>query len=147
MKPDAPNSPTRRKLLFAAGALGLAGVGWLGFRPYDRRTWIEATLRKYLPDINIDAESLAKFTTEISQSRQFNDTRQRIALWMDHALPKFARRLPKAGDRIDRMERQVVSDFLTGSNFFRVADPRRQPITYGGAIPACGNPFARFRDS
>lgn len=147
MKLDAPHSPTRRKLLLAAGALGLAGVGWLGLRPYDRKDWIEATLRKYLPDINIDAESLAKFTTEMSQSRQFNDTRQQVALWMDHALPNIARRLPKAGDRIERMERQVVSDFLTGSNFFRVADPRRELIVYGGAIPACGNPFARFRDS
>jgi inactivated superfamily I helicase len=147
MRPDESHSPTRRKLLLAAGALGLAGIGWLGLRPYDRKSWIEATLRKYLPGISIEAESLAKFTTEMSRSQQFNDTRQRVALWMDHALPNIARHLPKAGDRIDRMERQVVSDFLTGSNFFRVADPKHETIFYAGAIPACGNPFARFRDS
>lgn len=145
--PDSPRSPTRRRLLAAVAALGLAGAGWLGLRPYDRKEWIVATVHKHLPGVPLDVASLDRFANELMNDRRFQDTRQRIALWMDHALPGIARRLPKAGDRIERAERMVVSEFLTGSNFFRVQDPRRETIVYAGALPACGNPFARFRDA
>ncbi|HMN45744.1 MAG TPA: hypothetical protein PKE27_14295 [Povalibacter sp.] len=145
--PDTPRSPARRRLLAALAVLGVAGAGWLGLRPYDRKDWIVATVRRHLPGITLDAASLQRFAEELMRHWRFQDTRQRIALWMDHALPGIARRLPKAGDRIERAERMVVSEFLTGSNFFRVADPRREVIFYAGAMPACGNPFARFRDA
>ncbi len=145
--PDSPRSPTRRRLLTAIAVVGVAGAGWLGLRPYDRKDWIIATVRKHLPGVTLDAASLDRFADELMNDWRLRDTRQRLALWMDHALPGVARRLPKAGDRIVRAERMVMSEFLTGSNFFRVQDPRRETIFYAGAMPACGNPFARFRDT
>ena len=44
----------------------------------------------------------------------------------------------------DEVEREIVTDFLMGSNFFRVADPAGEPIVYFGRPTVCPNPFARL---
>jgi hypothetical protein len=149
MSDAAAHSPHRR--LFLTGALLLTaaastGALWLGFRPESRELWVERALRKHLPGVDLDPASLASFAASFVQSHEFDDRRMEIAVWMDQAMPAIARRIEKAERRIAQLERAVVSDYLLGSNFFRVADPRAETIIYSAALPACGNPFAVFRD-
>jgi len=146
---DSAPSPHRRLFLAAALALTAAassGALWLGFRPESRELWVERVLRKRLPDIDLDADSLAAFATAFVQSHEFNDRRMEIAVWLDQAMPAIARRINKAERRIEQLERAAVTEYLLGSNFFRVLDPRAETIVYSAALPACGNPFAVFRN-
>ena len=150
MSETSPRSPVRRKLLIAAGTVaGASAVGavWIGSRLDGREAWIEATLHKHLPGIMLDPESLATFVQSFASSRHFRDHQPKTAIMMDQASSTLARRISKANRRLERLERWVVSDYLDGSNFFRVADPRQETIFHTGPIPACGNPFAVFRDA
>jgi hypothetical protein len=148
----AENSRTRsigrRGFIAAAAALVAAassGALWLTWRAADQEQWIEAMLRKNLPGIKLDPDSLARFVREFAQRRELLERRTNLAIRLDQSLSAVARRIPKAERRIERMERLVVSEYLSGSNFFRVQDPRQETIFYQGTIPACGNPFATFR--
>jgi hypothetical protein len=68
--------------------------------------------------------------------------KRRLAVLADTAIPVLLRRIPPARERIESLERLVLTEFLVRSNFFRVGDPKSQTIVYSGKIPACGNPFA-----
>jgi hypothetical protein len=144
-----PASTLRRRLLIAgAGAVvaGVAGGVWIGSRLQGREAWIESVLRENLPGIKLDPTSLAKFVKEFAQHREFNDDKSNLAVMMDQAVPVLTRKLEKADRRVDRMERLVVTEYLMGSNFFRVPDPRQETIFYSGSVgAACANPFALFR--
>jgi hypothetical protein len=120
---------------------------WVGSRLNGKEQWIEATVRRHLPGVRIEPESLATFAQAFARGSQFKQHQQTIAVWLDQAAPSLARQSQKANRRIERLERLAVSEYLSGSNFFRVQDPQSELIVYGGAFPACGNPFARFRDS
>jgi hypothetical protein len=145
-----PSSPTRRRLVIAGSAMmltGAAGGIWIGSRLDGRKAWIESVLRENLPGIDLDPDSLASFIDDFAQRREFNDRRSDIAVMMDQAVPLIASNIEKADRRIDRMERLVVTQYLMGSNFFRVSDPRQETIFYSrGLGAACGNPFAVFHD-
>lgn len=130
----------------AFGAIASSGAAWWAWRSVRREAWIESVVRKHLPAIDLDAESLAHFARKLAQHRTFEDWRNVAAWRLDRALPGIARSIGKSQQRIVRLERLVVCEFLMGSNFFRVPDPRRVTIVYRGEIPACGNPFAVFRD-
>ena len=145
----SPPSPARRNLLIASGTLVAAGAGgaaWVGSRLDGNEAWIEATLRKHLAGVTLDPESLQTFVKRFSNSRHFRDREQNIAILMDQGSSAVARRITKANRRLERLERLVVSEYLSGSNFFHVEDPRQETIFHTGPIPACGNPFAVFRD-
>jgi hypothetical protein len=146
-----PASPMRRRLLIGGSVVVTAGVAgglWIGSRLDGRQAWIESVLRENLPGITLDPTSLAKFVSEFAQHREFNDDKSNIAVMMDQAVPGVTRKVEKADRRVDRMERLVVTEYLMGSNFFRVPDPRQETIFYSGTVGAvCGNPFAVFRDA
>jgi predicted phosphoadenosine phosphosulfate sulfurtransferase len=144
-------STTTNRRRFIAGATLIAaavssGALWFSWGPEHRQTWVEEVLRKNLPGIQLDPDSLGKFVRSFAAGHEFDDKRMNVAVWMDQALPSVARRISKAERRLARLERLVVSDYLLGSNFFRVEDPRKEIIIYGGRIAVCGNPFAVFRD-
>lgn len=147
---DQPASPIRRRLLIAGSGvavLGATGAVWIGSRMDGRQAWIEAVVREHLPDIQLDATTLTMFAKELAAGRLFADDKSNLAVKIDQAVPAIAARVSKVERRTERLKRRVVTDYLTGSNFFRVADPRTETIVYSGALPACGNPFAQFRDS
>jgi len=145
-----PASPQRRKLLIAGSAIVVASAGgglWIGSRLDGREAWIESVLRENLPGIKLDPVSLETFIKSFAQHREFADGKSNIAVAMDQTVPAVARNIPKADRRVARMERLVVTEYLLGSNFFRVQDPTQETIVYAGSMPACGNPFAQFHDA
>jgi hypothetical protein len=145
-----PASPTRRRLLIASSGvamLGAAGAVWLGSRLEDRRTWIESVLREHLPGIQLDRASLATFVTQFAGDREFDDKKSNLAMMLDQTVPAVTRHVSKVDRRVDQLERRVVTEYLMGTNFFRVPDPRQETIFYSDAMLACGNPFAVFRDA
>jgi len=150
MSTSRPDSPTRRKLLVASAGvatLGAAGAVWVGSRYDGPQAWIEAVIRRNLPGIRLDPASLAKFVAEFAARREVNGRSASTAMLLDQTVPALTRRVAKAQRQVERLERRVVTEYLIGSNFFRVRDPRAEVIVYAGAIPACGNPFAMFRDA
>lgn len=147
---ESPRSPGRRNLLIASGTLVTAAAGgaaWVGSRLDGNEAWIEATVRKHLPGVELDPESLQAFVKRFASSRHFREREQSIAILIDQGSSAVARRITKANRRLERLERLVVSEYLSGSNFFYVADPRQETIFHTGPMPACGNPFAVFRDA
>jgi hypothetical protein len=66
---------------------------------------------------------------------------RRAMIFADQFLPWLPAQFAKARDRLESLERHVLTEFLLGSNFFRTDDPRKETIVYSSAIPACANPF------
>jgi hypothetical protein len=135
-------------LIAGAGvaALGAVGAVWLGTHLDGTRAWIESVLREHLPGIQLDPASLATFVARFAEDREFDDKKSNLAVMLDQTVPAVTRQVPKADRRVDRLERRVVTEYLMGSNFFRVPDPRKEMIFYSDALLACGNPFAKFRE-
>ena len=147
---DLPASPKRRRLLIAgSGVVVLAATGatWIASRLDGRQAWIEAVVREHLPGIQLDSASLATFAKSFAATRIFADDKADLAIKVDQAVPAIARRVSKVERRTERLQRRVVTEYLTGSNFFRIEDPYKETIVYSGQLPACGNPFAQFRDA
>jgi hypothetical protein len=141
-------SASRRRLLIgaSAAAVGCATVGaasW-SYSQSHRARWIEAVVRNNLPGVRIDAVSLQRFVKEMLASPLMQSQRRRIGIAAYSQLPWLARRIRTLEEGVEITERLVLTAFLTGSNFFRVGDPKRETIEYYGGVPACGNPFVRL---
>jgi hypothetical protein len=106
--------------------------------------WTADVVRRNLPGVLIDEASLATFVQHVLESDFLDSGTARLAVLADATVPAL-RRIPPARERMERLERRVLTRFLIGSNFFRGVDTTSQPIVYSG-IPACGNPFARLSD-
>jgi hypothetical protein len=149
-KDPSAASPTRRRLLIAGStmaALGAGGTVWIGSRLDGRIAWIESVVRAELPGVQLDPQSLGVFAAQFAERREFDAMRWKLAMSLDQAVPVIAHRVQKSQRRIEQLKRRVLTEYLLGSNFFRVPDPRQELIIYSAAIPACGNPFAVFRDA
>jgi hypothetical protein len=147
---DLPASPQRRRLLIAGSSvavLGATGAIWIASRLDGRQAWIEAVVREHLPGIQLDSASLAAFAQSFAATRIFADDKNSLAIKIDQAVPALAQQVSKVERRTERLKRRVITEYLTGSNFFRIEDPRKETIVYSGPLPACGNPFAQFRDA
>jgi hypothetical protein len=141
-------SRSRRRLLIGAGAgavacAGAAGVVWSSSER-NRARWIEQVIRSNLPGITIDEASLARFVQETLTSPSMQSTRRRLGIAADAQVPWLTRRIHRVEQGVEITERQVLTNFLIGSNFFRVSEPERETIVYYGGIPACSNPFVRY---
>lgn len=143
---DIPRfSPGRRKLLIGGAAavatLGTFGAAsWGRFKNY-RAQWIEAVVRSSLPGIDLDAISMKAFVDYMLTSNRLQPAVVKATVFADRFIPWLPARVTKARDGLAGLERLVLTEYLIGSNFFRVADPRRETITYGGPVTACANPF------
>jgi hypothetical protein len=138
----------RRRLLLGGVALavtGSAGMLWLALRSHDTHEWIEAVVRRHLPNVRLDDVSLHRFALQLEREAEFRSRKLALALDLDGLTPAIVRIAPEVRQRIERVERHVLSSYLLASNFFRVTDPRSETIVCTGALPACGNPFAQFR--
>ncbi len=127
-----------------AGVAALALSGSLAGIRYGtgRAAWIADVVRQGLPGVLIDEASIAAFVQDVLASDLLGSHKRRLAVLADTAIPVLLRRIPPARERIESLERLVLTEFLVGSNFFRVGDPKSHTIVYSGKIPACGNPFA-----
>lgn len=138
-------SAGRRKLLIAGGggvlALGIfAAVSWDTIKNY-RADWIERVVRDNLPDIDLDAAALQAFVKDMLVSERMQRTEVKATVFADRFVPWLPAHISKARDGLEGLERHVLTEFLIGSNFFRVPDPKRETIVYSGRAVACINPF------
>lgn len=137
----------RRHLFIAAGGSVAAtavlvvaghekGATWL------TKHWIAQLVRDSLPGTPIDEASLAAFALEAAHGHQLLRRPQA------HAEPAWRHLLhwPDAGAEQQQLERELVSWFLTGSDFFQRPAGSAEPVVYRGRSPACGNMFATFRE-
>jgi hypothetical protein len=124
---------------------GSAGALWVVLRSADSSEWIEAVVRKNLPNVRLDEASLSSFAAGMARAAEFRSKKIALAVELDALAPTVVRLAPEVQEKIERLERVVMSEFLIRSNFFRVDDPRTQTIVCGEALPACANPFAVFR--
>lgn len=138
-------SSTRRQLLLAGAggvvALGVAGlVSWDRIANY-RATWVENVLRENLPGHDLDPASLQAFIKDILASERLQRREVKATVFVDRFAPWIPARIAKARAGLEGLERHVLTEYLIGSNFFRVPDPRRETIVYSGIALACKNPF------
>ena len=140
-------SASRRQVLIGAGtgvmACAAAGGAW-SYSERNRAHWIEQVIRSNLPGVKIDEASLALFVRKTLDSKPMQSTRRRLGIAADQQMSSFARRFNALEEGIEITERQVLTDFLIGSNFFRVSDPKQETIVYYGSVPACNNPCVRY---
>jgi hypothetical protein len=138
-------SPGRRKLLIAgasgAAVLGLFGAASCGQLRNYRTSWIERVIRENLPGIDLDAVSLQTFIKDMMASERMQRKDVKLTVFADRFVPWLPAHIAKARDGLEGLERHVLTEYLIGSNFFRVPDPKRQQIVYSGMIVACRNPF------
>lgn len=139
-------SVNRRRFLFgSAAALASASVGWAWIRgAFGTEQWIEDVVRSNLPGVHFDEAALRQFVTAMGRHDWFAPSSHRLAIAADRTIPWIAARVPKVRDGLDKLERRVLTEFLIGSNFFRVTDPRAEAIVYSGPAIACGNPFVSW---
>ena len=137
---------SRRSFLIASGALvATVGAGFSGVRfANSREHWVTAVIRDNLPGITIDTDSLAKFVEVAVRGDALKPVTHRLAVFADRSVPWVAARIPKVRNGLDKLERRVLTEFLLGSNFFRVPNPKQETIVYYGPAIACGNPFVSF---
>jgi hypothetical protein len=140
-------SGTSRRNFLVAGIVGLT-VGALGFSwsryAGSRERWIESVVRDNLPGVDLDAGSLASFVEQIARSDALMPTTHRLAVFADETVPWVTASIPKVRNGLDKLERHVLTEYLVGSNFFRIPDPKRETIVYYGPAIACSNPFVSF---
>jgi hypothetical protein len=137
-------SPGRRKLLIGASAgvliLGAGAASWGRLTNY-RAEWVEQVVRDNLPGIDIDAASLKTFIDHILATDRMRPATVKATVFADQFIPWLPAQVAKARAGLEGLERHVLTEYLIGSNFFRVSDPRRETITYSGPAIACTNPF------
>jgi len=132
---------SRRKLLAGtAGAVIVGAVAWIPLRNY-RADWIEQVVRDNLPDVNLDPESLQTFVKYMVGHERLQPPLVRATIFTDRFVPWLPARISKAREGLAGIERHVLTEYLIGSNFFRVPDPKLETIVYNGAVIACINPF------
>jgi hypothetical protein len=145
MKDTRDFSSGRRKLLIAGVggtlALGMFGAASWGTIGNFRASWVENVLRDNLPGIDLDVASLQAFIQEILTHERMQKTEVKATVFADRFVPWLPARIAKARSGLEGLERFVLTEYLIGSNFFRVPDPKRETIVYNGRAIACINPF------
>jgi hypothetical protein len=134
---------TRRRMMVGAvgivaagvaGAVGIAvGGGKYGF--------IEAILRRNLPGVSLSDAEIGKFVEAywpefISPPRRRDAALRRLTV-LAHAMVRSDFMIS------EETERQILTEFLIGSNFFQLSDPKSTAIEFRGLAGACPNPFYR----
>jgi hypothetical protein len=121
--------------------LGIFGAAsWGRLRNY-RATWVESVIRENLPGIDLDAASLQAFIKDILANERLQRNAVKATVFADRFVPWLPASIAKARDGLEGLERFVLTEYLIGSNFFRIPDPKRETIVYGGRAIACINPF------
>lgn len=137
------SSGRRKVLIGAAGAATLGifgGAAWNPLKNY-RASWVEQVVRDNLPGIRLDPDSLQTFVKYMVSHERLQPPLVRATIFADRFVPWLPARISKAREGLAGVERHVLTEYLMGSNFFRVHDPKGETIVYHGAVIACINPF------
>jgi hypothetical protein len=136
-------SPGRRKVLLGAvgaATVGVVGAAWKPLKNH-RARWIEQVVRDNLPGVELDPDSLQTFVQYMLGHERLQPPLVRATIFADRFVPWLPAHVSKARQGLEGVVRHVLTEYLIGSNFFRVSDPKRETIVYSGAVIACINPF------
>jgi hypothetical protein len=133
----------RRLMIGAAGLVAVAtlGAGFLSVEIFgDRYRFFGEVLRRNLPGVRIKDSEVEKFVDAYwpEFSDRFGPRNSRllkVLAWLQGALPGEKWRVV--------VDRHVLTNFLLGSNFFLVPDPKAAEINFFGLPRVCSNPFRR----
>ncbi len=135
----------RRLIIGAAGvvAVGTLGAGFLSIEIFgDRYRFFGEALRRNLPGVTIRDSEIEKFVDaywpDYSARERFGPRRGRLLktlAWLQDVVPGERWRVI--------VDRDVLTNFLLGSNFFLVPDPKTAEIEFFGLPRLCSNPFRR----
>ncbi|HTO85458.1 MAG TPA: hypothetical protein VMQ73_24770 [Methylomirabilota bacterium] len=133
----------RRTVLIGGGALAFSTLigAAVGGAAYDRAGFFAAILRRLLTDAIVTDEEVEQFT-EVYWPLMRSRYGSRAALMrVLHAADRML--IPGELKSSEQLERDVLTAFLIGSNFFQLKDPRNEPVDFVGISAACANPFRR----
>lgn len=136
----SPAFSRRTFLIVAAGAVAVAaaGGGVVLRTGWAEERWIGALLRSSLPDATIPDREIRAFVQVAT--RDFG-ARHRLLATYRILLPDWRLPLASLEGRLVRLERQLLTDFMVGSDVFAI-ERASTPVTYHG--PTVCNPLARF---
>ena len=124
-----------------AGGIAAIGTGYAATGGYE--IWIRSVLSRSLPGYSLDPEGLARFVTTY-EALQPSSIKQRVVAAAEGLLKAKSFLPERKAKQVAEIEREVLSDFLIGSDFFENYPNGPKVITYRGAPTACISPFARF---
>lgn len=118
----------------AAGALGIAALG-------DKYGFFGSIVRRNLPGIPLDDAEIRQFVDAywpgfLARYGPTKGAGRRVVVALDAMLPGETA-------MTEAIERDVLTQFLMGSNFFQLTDPSTDAIRFLDLASACSNPFAR----
>jgi hypothetical protein len=127
----------------AAGGLVAAGAALVA---NGYRYWIEASLREALPGYAFEPNGLTRFVDDYRAAH--GEPMKFRLLGVVERVVEIEPLLPAGkAHRVEDEERQVVTEFLLGSDFFQHYPLAVKEIAYNGRTIACRSPFARFDDA
>jgi hypothetical protein len=136
----------RKVMLGGAAVVGATTVAGLTLPEYSGavRGLVEDIVARHLPGVRLEREGLRQFSAdklaEIDHNANYKIYAACRLFGLDVASLSDAARA-----KIEAFERETLSDFLLGSDFFSVGDPRAQSVAYrSDGSTACRNPFAVF---
>lgn len=124
--------------LTAIGAAAVGGVAWVATS--DLKPAGLAFLKRALPGVTIDEKSALVAIDDFMADASTGKRLVLGAAWNTVGVGTMAEVVP----RFESPARHLLTQFLLGSNFFHVKDPKAQPIVYTGIGVACSNPFANL---
>ncbi|MET0377148.1 MAG: hypothetical protein ABW128_23180 [Rhizorhabdus sp.] len=140
---------SRRSLLAggaAAAALATTG-GALLVAGSDKEALVRSVLARLVGPFTMADADVASMVAAVDARKLFPQSYKLAVLsslersgWSDEAM----RHAPAAiRDDADKLERAILTEFVTRTTYMTVADKARDPILYLGPQP-CSSPFARF---
>lgn len=132
----------RTFLALGAAAGGTAALGAVlvgnGYR-----SWVLGVLRQALPGYVYDPAGLDLFIEE-SQSRYASAMKFRLFGAAESVVDARSLLPQRMTRRVENAERDLLTDFLVGSDFFQLYPHGARTITYSGRPAACASPFVVF---
>lgn len=134
----------RRNFLLLSGAAG--GVAVLACGAFvlsdNYHGWVSGILHRGLPGYAIEPKGLDQF---IDEHFAHHKSRKRRLLAAAEGVVDLTPLMPAAmAQRVEAEERQILTAFLIGSDFFQNYPGGPKTITYAGKPTACVSPFAIF---
>jgi hypothetical protein len=132
----------RTFLALGAAAGGMVALGAALFTN-GYRSWVLGFLREALPGYSLHPAGLAHFMDEY-KSRHSEAMKFQILGAAESVVDARSLLPQKKAEYVEDEERNVLTEFLIGSDFFQDYPHGAKEITYSGRSKVCRSPFAIF---
>jgi hypothetical protein len=138
---------TATKRTFLIGLLGVGGVGALGIGDYATASpfdFFKSFLHTQMPGVRIPDSTVHDFTIDALHGRHdsFEPKAKLLASVMRVTGYENAAKVLRKKPEFVGFEREFITRFLLGSNYFELHDATKEDVTYFGQPTNCSNPFA-----